>query len=367
MLTSLLHATISAVTGLDESAMAAARARQDQLTKPSGALGRLELLSIQLAGICGRLDPTLSPCAVIVCAGDHGVTVEGVSAFPSEVTAQMVLNFLAGGAAVNVLARQMGATVTVLDVGVAAELPDHPHLVKARVRRGTANLATERAMSPAEAVAAIEAGIHAAKQRLAEGGRLLIPGEMGIGNTTASAAIAATLTNQPVEKVTGLGTGIDVAGWRHKCQVIERALVLHQPNGADALNILSKIGGLEIAAIAGIVLAGAAARVPVLLDGVIATAGAAIAATLCPASRAYMVAGHCSQEPGHRALLAHLGLTPLLDLDLRLGEGTGALLALPLLEAAVATLNQMATFEEAAISGKRLVEGNEKVRMKNKE
>jgi nicotinate-nucleotide--dimethylbenzimidazole phosphoribosyltransferase len=361
MIDSLLRTTIAAVTELDEDAMSAVRARQDQLTKPSGALGRLELLSMQLAGISGRLDPPLSPRAVIVCAGDHGVTAEGVSAFPAEVTAQMVLNFLSGGAAVNVLARQMGAHVIVLDVGVASELPDHPHLVKAKVRQGTANLATGRAMSQLEAVEAIEAGIRTANRSIAEGASLLIPGEMGIGNTTASAAIAAVLTAQSVDRVTGLGTGVDVVGWRHKCQVIKRALALHQPDRTDALDILSKIGGLEIAAIAGIVLAGAAARIPVLLDGVIATAGAAIAAILCPASLAFMVAGHCSKEPGHRALLTHLGLTPLLDLDLRLGEGTGALLALPLLEAAVATLNQMATFEEAAVSGRKLIAGNEEL------
>lgn len=358
-MTASLSSTIAAIRPLDEAAMIAARLRQDQLTKPTGALGRLETLSIQLAGIRGQLDAPLSPRAVIVCAGDHGVTAEGVSAYPSAVTAQMVLNFLAGGAAVNVLARQMDASVTVLDVGVAADLPDHPQLIKAKVRRGTGNLAVEAAMSCADAVDAIKAGIAAANGQIELGARLLIPGEMGIGNTTPSAAIAALLTRQDVETVTGLGTGIHVAGWQHKCAVIRRALSLHRIDPTDAVSILSAVGGLEIAAIAGIVLAGAAARVPVLLDGVIATAGAALASLLNTDCRAFMVAGHCSQEPGHRALLDYLGLIPLLDLDLRLGEGTGALLALPLLEAAVATLNQMATFAEAAVSGRGVTQENE--------
>jgi nicotinate-nucleotide--dimethylbenzimidazole phosphoribosyltransferase len=358
-MTASLSSTIAAIRPLDEAAMIAARLRQDQLTKPTGALGRLETLSIQLAGISGRLDTPLTPRAVIICAGDHGVTAEGVSAYPSAVTAQMVHNFLAGGAAVNVLARQMGASVTVLDVGVAADLPDHPNLMKANVRRGTGNLAVEPAMSPAEVVAALKVGIEAAVRQIAQGARLLIPGEMGIGNTTPSAAIAAILTGQNVETVTGLGTGIHIAGWQHKCAVIRRALSLHRIDNTDAVSILSAVGGLEIAAIAGVILAGAAARVPILLDGVIATAGAAMASLLNSDCQAFMVAGHCSQEPGHRALLDYLGLIPLLDLDLRLGEGTGALLALPLLEASVATLNQMATFAEAAVSGRGVTQENE--------
>jgi nicotinate-nucleotide--dimethylbenzimidazole phosphoribosyltransferase len=346
---SLLARTIDAIGMPYEEAMAAARERQDQLTKPAGALGRLETLSIQLAGISGRLQTPTSPCAVIICAADHGITAEGVSAFPSSVTAQMVLNFLAGGAAVNVLARQMGASVTVLDVGVDADLPTHPNLIVHKIRRGTANFAVEAAMQAEEVVAAIAVGIGTANQAIAQGARVLIPGEMGIGNTTPSAAIAAVLTGQPVEMVTGTGTGLAFAGWRHKCEVIRKALALHNPSSTDPIDLLRCVGGLEIAAITGIVLAGAAARLPILLDGVIATAGASIATRLAPMCIPFLVAGHYSQEPGHRAFLDHLGILPLLDLDLRLGEGTGALLALPLLQASVRTLTEMATFDEAAV------------------
>jgi nicotinate-nucleotide--dimethylbenzimidazole phosphoribosyltransferase len=350
-----LEQTIQAIGHLDEAAMAAARQRQEQLTKPAGALGRLEVLSVQLAGITGTSRPCLHPRSIIVCAGDHGVTVEGVSAFPSEVTSQMVLNFLSGGAAINVLARQIQAHVVVVDVGVATDLPEHSGLRRLKVRWGTANLAEEAAMTVEEARAAIEAGITAAQLEIEAGARLLITGDMGIGNTTPSAAIAAVLSGRPVGEVTGLGTGLELPGWRHKCQVIERALALHHPDPRHPTEVLARVGGLEIGAIAGIVLAGAAARIPVVIDGVISTAGAAIAAGLAPACRQFMIAGHCSVEPGHRALLDHLGLAPVLDLDLRLGEGTGAALAVPVIEAAVATLNEMATFAEAAVSGRRLL------------
>ncbi|MCB0113980.1 MAG: nicotinate-nucleotide--dimethylbenzimidazole phosphoribosyltransferase [Caldilineaceae bacterium] len=346
---SLLAGTIGAIGVPDDEAMAATRARQEQLTKPTGALGRLEALSIQLAGISGQLHTPTSPRALIICAADHGITAEGVSAYPPAVTAQMVRNFLVGGAAVNVLARQMGASVTVLDVGVDADLPEHPNLIVDKVRCGTANFAIEPAMTADEAVSAVEVGIRAANRAIAAGAKVLIPGEMGIGNTTPSAAIAAVLTGHPVELVTGTGTGLTFAGWRHKCEVIRKALDLHKPSSADAVDLLRCVGGLEIAAIAGITLAGAAARIPVLLDGVIVTAGASIAARLAPACIPFLVAGHRSQEPGHRAFLDHLGILPLLDLDLRLGEGSGALLALPLLEASVRTLTEMATFAEAGV------------------
>lgn len=348
----VIHSTVAAVGALDARAMEAAGTRQANLTKPPGALGRIEALSIQLAGITGQLRPTLSPRQVIVCAADHGVTVEGVSAFPSAVTAQMVLNFLHGGAAINVLARLFGATVQVLDVGVQSDLPAHPLLTTAKVRRGTGNMRREPAMQPAEAVAAITAGIAAAESAIAGGARVLATGDMGIGNTTASAAIAAVLTGKSPAEVTGYGTGLSEEGRRHKVQVIEDALAQHRPDPADALAVLAQVGGLEIGAIAGVILAGAAGRVPVVVDGIISTAGAAIAAGLCPAVRPFLIAGHRSAEPGHGVLLAHLGLTPLIDLDLRLGEGTGAALALPLLDAAVATLNEMATFAEAQVSGR---------------
>ena len=348
----LLQATIAAVGALDAGAMQAARARQANLTKPAGALGRLEQLSIQLAGITGQMRPPLSPRQVIVCAADHGVSAEGVSAYPPEVTAQMVLNFLHGGAAINVLARQMGAGVRVLDVGVLRDLPAHPLLHSAKVRRGTANLRHEAAMSRAEAAAAVAAGIRAAQESIANGARVLLTGDMGIGNTTASAAIAAVFTGKPVAEVTGYGTGLAPARWRHKVQVIEDALALHKPDAHDALDVLAKVGGLEIGAIAGVILGGAAGRVPVVIDGIISTAGAAIAAGLRPAVQPFLIAGHRGVEPGHGLLLTHLGLEPLIALDLRLGEGTGAVLALPLLDAAVGTLNEMATFAEAQVSGR---------------
>jgi len=347
----LLRAVISQIGGLDAPASEAAQQRQHNLTKPAGALGRLEELSIQLAGITGVLRPPLRPCRVIVCAGDHGVAEEGVSAYPADVTAQMVHNFLAGGAAINVLARQFGADVTVVDVGVRSELPDHPRLVKAKIRPGTANFLHTPAMTRAEAVAAIEVGINVAQAAIADGVHVLVTGDMGIGNTTASAAIAAALTGQPAVEVTGLGTGIGRDGWRHKVEVVARAIEVQLPDEQDPLDVLSKVGGLEIGAIAGVVLAAAAAHLPVLIDGVIATAGAAIATRLAPAARAFMIAGHQSLEPGHRVLLDYLDLRPLMSLDLRLGEGTGALLALPLLDAAVALLNEMATFSDAGVSG----------------
>lgn len=331
--------------------MEAAQQRQQALTKPAGALGRLEELSIQLAGITAVLQPPLRPCHVIVCAGDHGITAEGVSAYPAEVTRQMVHNFLAGGAAINVLARHFGAEVIVLDVGVAGELPDHPHLIKAKLRHGTENFLQRPAMTRTEAVQAVESGSKAAQAALAAGARVIVTGDMGIGNTTASAAIAATLTAQPAAEVTGLGTGIGRMGWRHKVDVVQRAVEFHMPDKEDPLDVLSKVGGLEIGAIAGVVLAAAAARVPVIIDGVISTAGAALAVGLAPASRGFLIAGHQSLEPGHRALLDYLDLRPLANLDLRLGEGTGALLALPLLDAAVAILNEMATFDSAGVSG----------------
>jgi len=349
--TSLLMATIAQIGTLDVAAAEAARRRQQTLTKPVQALGQLEELSVQLAGITGKLRPPLRPCYVLVCAGDHGVVAEGVSAYPAAVTVQMVANILAGGAAINVLARQVGAQLLVVDVGVAGEVPAAPNLFKRKVRAGTANFVYEPAMSRAEAQATVEAGIAAAQHAIAAGARVLATGDMGIGNTTASAAIAALLTGRPAAETTGLGTGIGRGGWQKKVAAIERALQLHQPDPNDPLDVLSKIGGLEIGAIAGVVLGAAAARVPVLIDGIISTAGAALAVGLAPAARAFMVAGHQSAEPGHGALLEYMELRPLLNLDLRLGEGAGATLALPILDAAVATLNEMATFGAANVSG----------------
>lgn len=351
--TDRIQATIAALAPLDAGAMAAARTRQAQLTKPAGALGRLEALSIQLAGITGRLDPALHRRRIIVCAADHGVTVEGVSAFPAEVTPQMVLNFLRGGAAINVLARQMGAAVTVVDLGVAAELPPHPDLVSAKIAPGSANIAHGPAMSRAEATRAIATGIEVVT-RLAEGDGLdlVVLGEMGIGNTTPAAAIAATLTGRAPAEVTGRGTGISDSALAHKIAVVERALATNRPDPTDALDVLAKVGGFEIGGLAGVCLGAAARRLPVLVDGFIATSAAMLAVLLAPAVHPFLIAAHRSQERGHRAMLEHLALPPLLDLDLRLGEGTGGALAIPIVEAAVRTLTEMATFESASVSNR---------------
>ncbi|MEZ4860468.1 MAG: nicotinate-nucleotide--dimethylbenzimidazole phosphoribosyltransferase [Caldilineaceae bacterium] len=352
----LLATTIAKVPDLDAALMEMVGNQQQNLAKPANALGRLEKLSIRLAGITRQMNPPLAPRTVIICAGDHGVTREGVSAYPAAVTAQMVRNFLAGGAAINVLARQFGVNVIVADIGVAEDLPSDAQLRSYKVRYGTDNFAQGPAMSRAEAVTAVEAGIKVANAEIDAGTNLLLTGDMGIGNTTASAAITAVFTQLPVSQVTGMGTGVGLMGWRRKCEVIESALAYHYPDQNDPIDVLSKVGGLEIGAIAGIVIAGAAARIPVVLDGIIATAGAAIAAALCPATKAFMIAGHRSVEPGHSALLDYLDLTPVLNLDLALGEGTGAVLALPILEAAVNTLNQMATFADAEVAQTKSLE-----------
>jgi nicotinate-nucleotide--dimethylbenzimidazole phosphoribosyltransferase len=348
----MLEQTIHAITPLDEKSMTAARERQAKLTKPAGSLGRLETLSIQIAGITGRLDPLLTERAIIVAAGDHGVTAEGVSAFPAAVTPQMVLNFLHGGAAINVLARQVGARVVVLDAGVAADLPSHPDLVDRKIALGTANFRHGPAMTRTQAIEAIEAGIATVTHEYERGLHLVGTGDMGIGNTTPSSAICAVLTKADIASVTGRGTGIDEATRRHKVAVIERALAINKPDPADPLDVLAKVGGFEIGAIAGVILGAAAHHIPVLIDGFISTAGAMIAAALAPASRDYMIAAHRSVEPGHRLMQDYLDLQPIFQLDLRLGEGTGAALAMPVVVAAMAILNQMATFTSANVSQK---------------
>lgn len=348
----MLTETVTAIRPLDQPAMAKARERQDQLTKPSGALGRLETLSIQVAGITGRLDPPLTARAVIVAAGDHGVTAEGVSAYPAAVTPQMVLNFLRGGAAINVLARQANARVVVLDAGVAAELPTHPNLIAAKVAPGTRNFAKGPAMTRDQAVQAIEAGIQAFNNQYEQGLHLVGTGDMGIGNTTPSSAICALLTNSEIEAVTGRGTGVDHQTWQRKVDVIKRAIEHNQPDPDDPLDVLAKVGGFEIGAVAGIILGAAAHRIPVLVDGFISTAGALIAAALAPLSQHYIIAAHRSVEPGHQIMQKHLDLQPIFHMNLRLGEGTGAALAMPVVAAAVATLNEMATFAEASVSDK---------------
>jgi nicotinate-nucleotide--dimethylbenzimidazole phosphoribosyltransferase len=334
----------------DADVMREAAARQDRLTKPAGSLGRLEELSVRLAGMAGRLDPPLAQRVVFTFAGDHGVTAERVSAYPSEVTPQMVLNFLAGGAAINVLARQMGARVVVADFGVAADLPPHPELRAVKVRRGTGNIAREPAMTRNEAIAAVETGRRLFREELAKGLDVALTGDMGIGNTTCSAALICAFTGLPPRQVVGRGTGVDNDGLARKLVVVERALDLHRASLDDPLDALAAIGGLEVAGLVGVILEAACQRRPVIVDGFISGAAAMCAAAIAPGAKDYMIAAHRSQELGHAAALASLGLKPLLDLDLRLGEGTGAVLALPLLDAAVRILNEMATFDEAGVS-----------------
>lgn len=344
-----IAATIAAITPLDGDAMAAARSRQGELTKPAGSLGRLEALAIQIAGITGQERPALAQKAIVVMAGDHGVTAEGVSAYPAEVTPQMVRNFLRGGAAINALAGVVGARVVVVDVGVASAL-EHPGLLARKVASGTANMAQGPAMTRTQAEDAIAVGVEVVESLAREGALVVATGEMGIGNSTAASAITAALTGAPPAEVTGRGTGIDDAQLSHKIAVIERALAVNQPDHSDSLDVLAKVGGLEIAGLVGVILAGAAHRLPVVLDGFIAGSAALIAERLAPQIRDYLIAGHVSVERGHRVLLDALGLAPLLDLDLRLGEGTGAALAMGVIDGALAAHNQMATFAEAGVS-----------------
>jgi nicotinate-nucleotide--dimethylbenzimidazole phosphoribosyltransferase len=354
---------ISARIGpLDETAMAAAAARLDRLTKPPGSLGRLETLAIQLAGITGLDLPPIDRPAAVVFAGDHGVTARGVSAYPTDVTAQMVANFVGGGAAINVLARLAGAQVVVVDVGVAGPIPTVPggsrdgaRLIAMRVASGTRDMTEEPAMTPKEAMTAIEAGRSVAMELIGGGVDVLAVGEMGIGNTTAASAVAAALTGRQPAEMTGRGTGLDDLAVQHKVAVIERALADRRPDPADPLDVLATVGGLEIGALIGAILAATESRIPVVLDGFITGTAALVAAIIAPGVAARVIASHVSTEPGHRIVLERLGLRPLLDLELRLGEGSGAALALPLIRAAGAILAEMSTFDGAGVSGPRAV------------
>jgi nicotinate-nucleotide--dimethylbenzimidazole phosphoribosyltransferase len=347
-----LKSWIEQIKPLHLPSMAAAEERQGRLTKPAGALGRLEALSIQLAGIMGQPRPRLTNKVVVVMAGDHGVTAEGVSAYPQSVTSQMVLNFLAGGAAINVLARQVNARVVVADLGVASRLPVRPDLYNAKVAMGTANMAQGPAMSRDQALQAIMAGTELIRREVDKGLDILGIGEMGIGNTTAAAAIASALTGQDPAEVVGRGTGLNDAGLLHKIDVVRQALAVNQPDANDSLDLLSKVGGFEIGGLVGAILVTAANRRPIMVDGYIATAAAMLAVKLAPTVRPYLFAAHCAAEGGHGAMLAWLGLEPLLTLDLRLGEGTGAVLAMQVAEAACRILDEMATFGEAGVDSR---------------
>lgn len=346
-----MHAIVDQIQSVDLNAGEETRRYLDTLTKPPGSLGGLEELAIQLSAITGELKPSVTPTAVVVFAADHGVAAEGVSAFPQEVTAQMVANFANGGAAINVFARQIGAQVEIVDVGVAAPLTMQG-VTSAKVRHGTANMVVEDAMQVEQALAAIDVGVVAVERARRAGAKCLIVGEMGIANTTASSAMLAVLTGESVASVVGAGTGINPQQQAHKVAVIERAINARQANPEAPLEVLAKLGGLEIAAMTGAYLAAAAHRLPAIVDGFIATVAALTACRLCPAVRGYLIFGHRSQEPGHDIALKALEAKPLLDMGMRLGEGSGAALAYPLLQAATAMMREMATFADAGVSDK---------------
>ncbi|MEU8139959.1 nicotinate-nucleotide--dimethylbenzimidazole phosphoribosyltransferase [Streptodolium elevatio] len=349
----LLDETIRSVRPLDAKALSAAWDRHKVMTKPAGSLGVLEMISAQLAGLSRTCPPPVpEPAAVAVFAADHGVHAQGVSPWPQEVTAQMVQNFLAGGAVVNAFARQIGVEVCVVDVGVASELPVGAGLLPRKVRPGTADMTQGPAMSREEVMRAIEVGIETARDLVTAGNRCLLTGDMGIANTTASAALIAVFTGTDAAEVTGRGTGIDDSTHDRKVQVVRAALAKHAPDPDDPIGVLAAVGGLEHAALAGFIIGGAAMRTPVVLDGVIAGAAALAAHRIAPDALAACIAGHRSAEPGHAAALAKLGLRPLVELELRLGEGTGAVLALPLVQSAARVMHDVATFDSAGVSGK---------------
>ena len=346
----LLTKLRDAIGGPREAAAAEAQRHLDALTKPPGSLGRLEELAVRLVALTGRA-PSVAAPVIFTFAADHGVVAEGVSAYPQSVTAQMVENFLRGGAAVNVLARQAGARVVVADFGVATPLGAPAGLVVRRIGAGTQNMALGPAMTRAQAVEAVEAGAALAEEAIATGADLIGTGEMGIGNTTAASAITAAITGAPADAVTGRGTGVDDAGRARKVAVVRRALEVNAPDAGDGLDVLAKVGGFEIAGLVGVILAGAAHRVPIALDGFIAGAAALVAVALAPDARHALFASHRSAEPGHALALRHLGLEPYLALDMRLGEGTGAALFVPLARVAAAIYAEMATFKSAGVDG----------------
>ncbi len=347
----VLEETLHSIEPLDFGAADEARVRQSQLTKPPGSLGVLEDVSVKLAGMAGSCPPPVpEPAVVLVFAADHGVHAQGVSPWPQEVTSQMVGNFLAGGAVVNALAARAGVEVCVVDVGVVSDVPSAPGLLSRKVRRGTADMTLEPAMSRADAVRAVETGIELARDMVAAGNRCLLAGDMGIANTTASAALISVFTGAEPAQVTGHGTGIDQETWKRKVGVIDRALARHRPDPADPIGVLAAVGGLEHAATVGLILAGAALHVPVVLDGVISAAAALVAEALAPHATDWLIAGHLSGEPGANVALEALDLVPLLDLGMRLGEGSGAVLAHPIVVAAAQILRDVATFDTAGVS-----------------
>lgn len=346
--------TIARIKTIDYKLAEQTQKKLDNLTKPQGSLGRLEELAKRIVAITGQENPTLENKVIFTMAADHGVVQEGVSAFPQEVTLQMVQNFLTDGAGINVLARQVGAKVIVVDMGIANKIQNTKYKMQnfkdKKIALGTQNMAKGPAMAKQEAIAALEAGIEVFEEEFANGIDIIGTGDMGIGNTTASSAIAACFTKASVKDLTGRGTGIDDESLKNKIAVINKTLKINRPDANNAIDVLAKVGGFEIGGLAGLILAAASRRVPVVIDGFISGASALIACHLQPEVREYLIAAHCSVERGHAIILEHLGLVPLLDLELRLGEGTGSALAMHLTQAAVNILTQMATFENAAIS-----------------
>lgn len=346
-----LKATISNISPLDTSSFSTTQLRLDNLTKPKDSLGRLEEFAKRIVAITGKENPRLSRKVILTMAGDHGVTEEGVSAYPREVTAQMVYNFLRGGAGVNVLARHVSAEVVVVDMGVAEELSPHPTLIVKKIGKGTQNFVKGPAMTRESAVRSLSAGIEVVEElNTKERIDILGTGDMGIGNTTASSAITAVFTGKPVPEVTGRGTGIDDQTYARKIQVIQKALEVNKPDPKDPIDVLAKVGGFEIGGLAGATLAGAANRIPIVIDGFISSVAALIAFEINPSVKDYIFSAHASVEVGHKAVLDRMGLTPILDLKMRLGEGTGSALAMGLIEAGVKILNEMASFDSAGVS-----------------
>ncbi|MFH1127658.1 MAG: nicotinate-nucleotide--dimethylbenzimidazole phosphoribosyltransferase [archaeon] len=344
----MIEETIDRIEPLDEKAMKLAKERQDFLTKPKDSLGILEKLSIQVAGITRNPMPKINDKVIITMAGDHGVVEEDVSAFPKEVTLQMVDNFIHGGAAINVLARHIGARVIIVDMGVASDIEQN--LINKKVGYGTKNIARGAAMSYDEAIKSVEAGIEVLEEEIKKGVDIVGIGDMGIGNTTASSAIVAAVTGERVERVTGRGTGINDGMYDNKIRVIKKALEVNSPDRKDPLDVLAKVGGFEIGGLAGVVLCAAAHRIPVVMDGFVSTTSGLLATEMAPLVKHYIIASHNSVEIGHRVLLKRMGLKPLLDLNMRLGEGTGAALGIGIVEASVKILTEMATFEDAGVS-----------------
>lgn len=337
---------------LDDAAMDAARQRQDDLTKPRGSLGKLEELSIHIAGMTGKKFPEINQKVILTMAGDHGVVDEGVSAYPADVTYQMVMNFLGGGAAINVFAKHINARVVTVDMGVAGDFADLPGLLKVKIAPGTNNIARGPAMSRRQAEQALQAGAEIAAEEHDKGMDILATGDMGIGNTTPSAAIASVLTGRDPEEIAGRGTGVDDQGLERKIIAVEKAIQANQPDPKDSIDLLSKVGGFEIGGLTGAILYAAANQIPVVIDGFISTAAAMLAVNLSARVKPFLISAHRSQERGHQLMLDWLELSPLLDLGMRLGEGTGAALAISLVEASCKILSGMATFSEAGVSDK---------------